>query len=475
MFTSKTLMTQMVVFSIPVLLLVLWFYQNTISRSIQQISSTFHQYLIGDFSKAVPGVGREDEIGQLAKAAEEFRELSFDLQKAKLQAEQLADSKAEFLANMSHEIRTPMNGILGMVQLLKDSKLSPKQKEMIDTVKNCGDSLLTILNDILDLSKVESGKMELEVANFNINQCVKEATLIHSQKARAKNITLIVNELPSDEAWYLGDVTRIRQILSNFLSNAIKFTKKGEVKVEIEVCEKLDVGDLLRISVIDTGIGIAEHKIDKLFKVFSQADSSTTREYGGTGLGLSISKNLAEAMNGGVGVSSKEGEGSCFYVELPLRKGQVLGPSDEYEQTEPVSSLLSEEYPHKILLVEDNSINQKLAKLILKKLGYTCDTASNGVEALESLKSIEEKGFNYSLIFMDLQMPVMDGLTCTAEIKKHYGENHPPIVAMTANAFKEDREKCQKAGMVDFIAKPIEIKRVEEVLKKISLEREKSA
>lgn len=442
--------------AIPIIILMMFYFNKTISNSINQISSTFKNFLEGSFDDQVPGINRKDEIGQLAKAAEEFKVLSESYLKAKDAAETSANAKSEFLANMSHEIRTPMNGILGMVQLLMDTELNNDQRKMMDIVKSCGDGLLTILNDILDISKVDSGKLELEEINFNLNQCIQEAMFLSKYNAERKGISLNFKKIPEDDSWFVGDITRLRQVLSNFISNAVKFTEKGGVKVSTILQNDFNNRVSITIEVEDTGVGIKNENIDKLFNPFTQEDSSTTRKFGGTGLGLSISKKLIDAMGGEVFVRSEIGVGSIFGFKIHLEKGSSIekrvGILNEVED-----SKLGINYPQRILLVEDNSINQKLAKVMLKRLGYSCDIASNGAEAITAIDDMIKVGKAYDIVLMDLQMPIMDGFQATKEILKKFSNQSPIIVAMTANVFKEDREKCTNIGMSDFIAKPIEV------------------
>lgn len=392
------------------------------------------------------------------------------LKEEKVKAQQAEKAKTEFLANMSHEIRTPMNGVLGTIQLLSETDLTPKQVEMVNTARSCGDSLLSILNDILDISKIESGKFDLELVDFNLRSCIEEALFLLSYKASSKKIDLIFKDDTNRSLWFKGDVTRIRQIIVNFLSNAVKFTEVGAVTIEILLNES-DTKGLTKvdIKVTDTGIGIAKDSQGKLFSAFSQADNSTTRKFGGTGLGLSICFKLAQIMGGTVFLESEEGVGSTFTASIPLLSVR--------EPEKKVSSLidthdddLSLEFPHKILVADDNAVNQKLAKMMLDKLGYDCDLAGNGIEAIKALENA-----SYSIVFMDMQMPEMDGVEATLNIIEKYGAQAPPIIAMTANVFPEDKEKCRSAGMVDFVGKPIRVDELRRVLMRYGDKKQKSA
>ncbi len=370
--------------------------------------------------------------------------------------------KSEFLANMSHEIRTPMNGILGMVSLLEESSLTEDQKKMLKTISSCGDGLMTILNDILDLSKIESGKLELEVYSFSLKECIVEVFDLTSRKAYQKKIKMTYEIVKNIPDLFLGDATRIKQILMNYLSNSLKFTNEGG-DIFLKVDEMSNEGDTyqLKFSVKDSGIGISKKNQRKLFKAFVQADTSTTREFGGTGLGLAIISNLVEVMNGTFDLESEEGKGSVFSVTLPLIKSYE-NLKKESPPDEELGSL--GRLRHKILLVEDNPINQKIVKMMLTNLGFSCDLASNGLEALEALEELE--AHKYTLIFMDMQMPEMDGLAATRAIIEKYKKESSPIVAMTANAFSEDKKACFDAGMDDFIGKPIRKKDLIRVLLK---------
>ena len=363
--------------------------------------------------------------------------------------EQASKVKSEFLAGMSHEIRTPLNAILGFVDILKAGERDKERQKRFNIIKNSGVSLLTIINDILDFSKVESGKMLLEKRKFATKKPFKEVANLFYEKAKEEGIELKISFSEKLPRFFVGDIVRIKQVVSNFLSNAMKFTPKGG---EIFISINFDTfKDELILSVKDTGVGINEKNLQKIFESFTQEDSTTTRKFGGTGLGLSISKALIDSMNGQISVSSALNEGSTFSFRIPLIEAENL---DHIEDIEVVKIDLDMPLNGKVLLVEDNKTNQMLMNIVLGDLELDIDLAENGLEAVEMFKANK-----YDIILMDENMPKMGGIEATKimlDLEKKNGVKHTPIIALTANALATDRARFLEAGMDEFVSKPID-------------------
>lgn len=392
-----------------------------------------------------------------------------ELEQAKIQAEAAMKSKGDFLANMSHEIRTPMNGVLGMLSSVLNTRLSKKQAHYVGLAQKSAESLLSLINDILDFSKVDAGKLELESVKFDLIVMLNEFSASMADMIGEKGIDFRLDVSKIEQGCVKGDPNRLRQILTNLVSNAIKFTQEGFILIDVSLEDKDDQFECV-IRVQDSGIGIESEKLALLFEAFTQADSSTTRRFGGTGLGLAIVKQLCQLMDGEIRVTSEKGKGSCFVVKVKLDHPDTPCQNHDVKSKEKYISrgeLRKDQCfsGNKVLLVEDNFINQEVAKEQLQQLLLDADVASNGLEAIHLLK--KQNSIQYELILMDCQMPEMDGYQATQAIREAVGEYYQsiPIVALTANAMKGDKDKCIKAGMDDYISKPMDLAELYAVLK----------
>ena len=372
---------------------------------------------------------------------ERIRERTEALEESTERAELCARAKSEFLANMSHELRTPFGGVLGMLDIVLDGELPDEQREQLNTARKCALSLLAVVNDTLDLSKMGAGRMHLETIGFDPRELTESCREVLALAAMEKGLELTCEVAPGVPNRLLGDPLRLRQIVMNLLGNAVKYTDQGSVR--------LLVGGSLRLDVIDTGIGIPEDKLTSIFDEFVQADSSVTRRYGGTGLGLTIAKKLVELHGGRIWVESEVGRGSAFHVELRLEAD--------------VSSNGGQEMPVRILVVEDNPVNRQVVAGLLGKRGYLTSAANNGREALAALETA-----TFDLILMDLQMPELDGLETARLIRQDRRWLTLPIVGLTAHVMAGDRERCLQAGMNDYIAKPVRLNTLLEIVRKYS-------
>jgi signal transduction histidine kinase/CheY-like chemotaxis protein len=373
-----------------------------------------------------------------------------ELKVALVRAEAGSKARSEFLANMSHEIRTPLNAITGMVYILRRSSITEEQANKLDKIENASNHLLAIINDVLDLSKIESGKFSLASDRFNVSEAIENVSNMISTRAKIKNLAYAVetDDLPEI---LVGDDTRLKQALLNYLTNAVKFTEQGSITLRAHVIEDTADSVLLRFEVSDTGSGIANETLPRLFASFEQADNSISRKYGGTGLGLAITKKIARLMDGDVGVESELGKGSTFWLTVRLGKCETSTEAiSTYSAAEAEETLKRIYAGTRILLVEDEPINREVALSLLEDVGLVVDIAEDGEEAVR-LASDED----YTLILMDMQMPKMDGITATRKIRLQANKSRIPILAITANAYAEDKSRCFEAGMDDFITKPL--------------------
>jgi len=451
---------------------------KSLHASMKNLTWTTQQIAKGDFSQKVSFMGDfseafnsmssqlqeafqtikdanerfQEQVNELARARRAMLNIMEDLKVAQEAAEAASQAKQDFLANMSHEIRTPMNAIIGFSGLALKTGLDQKQRDYIRKIQQSGSHLLGIINDILDFSKIEAGKLSVEQTDFELEKVLENVSNLVSDKANAKGLELVFSVGAGVPDYLIGDPLRLGQILVNYSNNAVKFTESGRITISVTMEEETADDVLVRFNVQDTGIGLTQEQIGKLFQSFQQADTSTSRKYGGTGLGLAISKQLANLMGGDVGVESDYGHGSTFWFTARLGKGVAREKGSEEDGASLLAAAsLDAIRGSVVLLVEDNEFNQQVASELLSEVGFAVDIAEDGRKSLEMLAKR-----SYDAVLMDMQMPVMDGVTATVEIRKHKAFRELPIIAMTANVMAAEIQRCMEAGMNDHVAKPID-------------------
>jgi len=460
------------------------FAKRILIKPIQTMTETFKRsdtkLEIVDYKKTNDELGTLiDSYNQLVRSVQDYQT---QLLEEKEKANAAAQAKSEFLATMTHELRTPLNGVIGMSQLLSSAKLDQTQSNYVKAIQQSGKQLLSLINDILDFSKIESGKIELDYQHFNLPDSLQVINDMMSPEANKKGLTLsYAFDLSSEHHWVYGDETRLNQVLINLVGNAIKFTHNGHIALTLSTLN-VDLGEnthpqlTFSISIRDTGIGITQEQISKLFTRFSQADASTTRKYGGTGLGLAISKKLLEKMDGEIVVESEVGKGTLFKIilTLPISTEHITpDQAQDVDKAWQMSRFVTSNQQPRVLVVDDTPINLEIATAILEDEGMETDTASDGIEAL---KKVTEQ--QYDLILLDCLMPNMDGFDTARAIRLHEqkaGKLPMPIIALTASALKETQDKCLDAGMDDFASKPVDSAKLVETVRRWLLIRSDSA
>jgi signal transduction histidine kinase/FixJ family two-component response regulator len=431
---------------------------------VQRLSDAMHQVAGGGSFEPIE-VKAQDELfrgltssfnhllSKLGEREEDLKAAMRDLESARDAANAANVLKTQFLANMSHEIRTPLNGVLAMAEVMSMGELGDVQRERLGIIRQSGSLLLAVLNDVLDLSKIEAGKLSLVKEDFDVAATLRPAIETFRVLAEGKGLTFDFSIAEAAEGWWRGDADRLRQIVGNLLSNAVKFTPQGAVEAAVDVSP---AGDVLRLVVRDSGVGIAPEKLPALFEKFTQADNSATRRFGGTGLGLAICRELTQMMGGSIDVESREGHGSVFTVELPLTRGEASEALQAEATPDPTDRNI------RLLAAEDNPTNQQVLAAVMESLGIDIDIVADGQRAVEAWKV-----GGYDLILMDIQMPVMDGIDAAREIRSleiAEQRKRTPIVALTANALTHQVEEYMAVGMDGHVAKPIEIAKLYEAI-----------